>query len=249
MSITFYILMAVVGVAQGFLNTVAGGGSLLVLPVMTFMGVDLAVANGTNRIAILLQSIAGATSFKKQGALSMKVAIPLAICSTIGAAFGAMIASTVDKRVLNIAVAICISIMAVLLIAKPKMWEGGNTTRCPKYLTYLIFVGLGFYGGFIQAGAGFFFSWGLVVAAGLDLVKGNAVKTVIIGSYTTISLAIFYINGLVNIPMGLVLAVGSSVGAVLGAKFTVAKGNNWVRYILAIVVIISAAKMFMDVFK
>ncbi|OPZ58663.1 MAG: hypothetical protein BWY88_00971 [Synergistetes bacterium ADurb.Bin520] len=81
----------------------------------------------------------------------------------------------------------------------------------------------------------------------MDLVEGNAIKSVIIGCYTAVSLAIFFVNGMVDPPVGLVLAVGSVMGAWIGAKFTVAKGNRWIRRILVVVVIVSAAKMIGDV--
>lgn len=248
MSLTLFhfVGIVVIGFLQGFLNTVAGGGSLLVLPALTFLGMDLAVANGTNRVAILLQSISGAASFKKQKALSLKVALPLAAASTAGAVVGTLLAVKVDKRTLNLVIATLISIMALLLVFKPRMWEGKQDRKWPKWAVYAVFFAVGIYGGFIQAGVGFFFSWALALAAGMDLVAGNAVKTIIIGSYTTISLILFFMNGLVDLPVGLVLALGSAGGAVLGAKFTVAKGTKWVRWVLATVVVISAVKMFLD---
>lgn len=239
--------IAVIGVVQGFFNTVAGGGSLLVLPALTFLGMDLAVANGTNRIAILLQSVSGAASFRNRKITFLRNALPLAAASTLGAVAGTFIAISVDRRILNLVMAVLISVMAVLLIAKPKMWEQQKTDCWPKVAVYALFFAIGIYGGFIQAGVGFFFSWALVSAAGTDLVKGNAMKTVIIGSYTVISLSIFLMNGMVHIPIGLVLAVGSMTGAALGAHFTVVKGNQWVRWVLAAVVIVSAGKMVYDV--
>lgn len=249
MSAAHIVVIIIVGVMQGFLNTVAGGGSLLVLPVLTFTGMDLAVANGTNRIAILLQSLTGAASFKNQKMLSLKTALPLAAVTTLGAIVGTCAAVQVDKRVLNLVIGILIAFMGVLLVAKPKLWEGHAQKKRPKAFIYGVFFLVGIYGGFIQAGVGFFFSGALALAAGYDLVSGNALKTVIIASYTTISLVIFYVNGMLNIPVGLILSVGSMLGAVLGARFTVAKGNNWVRYVLTVVVVISAAKMIFDALR
>ncbi|MFH2115464.1 MAG: sulfite exporter TauE/SafE family protein [Spirochaetota bacterium] len=237
-----------VGILQGFLNTVAGGGSFLALPALTFLGMDLSTANGTNRISILFQSLSGSTSFYRSKVLSFKLALPLAAAATLGATAGTFIAINVDKRILNLVIAALISVMAILLVVRPGMWEARKQTQVPKPLIWLLFFVIGVYGGFIQAGVGFFFTWALATAVGMDLVTGNAVKTVIIGTYTLVSLVIFFINGLVHIPIGLVLAAGSMVGASLGAKFTVAKGNRWVRWILAVVVVASAVKMVWDAF-
>lgn len=249
LSPAYIVVIVVVGVMQGFLNTVAGGGSLLVLPVLTFTGMDLAVANGTNRVAILLQSVSGAASFKNQRVLSLRTALPLAAVTTLGAIAGTCVAVQVDKRALNLVIGVLIALMGVLLVTKPKLWEGKARRKHPKWVVYGVFFLVGIYGGFIQAGAGFFFSGALALAAGYDLVNGNALKTVIIGCYTAISLVIFYVNGMVNIPVGLILAAGSMAGAILGAKFTVTKGNNWVRCVLTVVVVVSAAKMIMDTFR
>jgi hypothetical protein len=239
--------IVVVGLLQGFLNTVAGGGTLLALPALTFLGMDLSMANGTNRISILLQSLSGAASFRKKGVLDLRAAWPLALVGTMGAVLGTFIAINVDKRILNIVVAGLILVMALLLVFKPKMWEEQKTPTWPRAAVLALFFAIGIYGGFIQAGVGFFFSFALVVAGGTDLVRGNAIKAVIIGCYTAVSLAMFLGSGLVHVPIGLVLAAGSMIGAWLGAHFTVAKGNRVVRWVLAVVVVVSAAKMIIDV--
>lgn len=238
----------VIGIVAGFFNTIGGGGTLLVLPFLTFMGMDIALANGTNRLGVLLQSGTAAVEYGRKKVLDLKTALPLALFSTIGSVAGTFLAINIDRRYLNLAVAAAISFMAVLLIFRPAMWETKRESNLPKFAIFAVFFAIGIYGGFIQAGVGFFLSWGLAAAVGVDLVRGNAIKMVIVGSYNIISLAIFYKSGLVDIPVGLALAGGSMVGAVLGAKFAVAKGSTWIRWILAAVIIISASKMVMDAF-
>lgn len=235
-----------VGVVSGFFNTIGGGGSLLVLPFLSFLGMDVAVANGTNRLAIVLQSIAGAEAYRKKGVLCFRTALPLAGITTLGSILGTFLAITIDRQYLNLSVAVFISLMAVLLVFKPEMWEKQHEARLSKTGIFFVFFFIGIYGGFIQAGVGFFLTWGLALAVGVDLLRGNAIKMVIVGLYNVISLAIFYRNGMVDIPVGLIMAGGSMVGAVIGARFAVAKGNTWIRWILAAVVIISAVKMVFD---
>ena len=247
MNIAFGIGIFLVGIAQGFLNTIAGGGSLLALPMLTFMGMDIGVANATNRIGVLIQTLVGAAAFRKHNVLSFSVALPVAGAAMLGAVAGTMLAVQIDKRALNIVIAVLISCMAVLLVYKPRMWEGHSTRTWPKWGVYLLFFAIGIYGGFIQAGVGFFLTWALAVALGCDLIHGNAMKVVIVGAFTTVSLAIFIWKGLVVYSVGFVLAAGNSIGAYLGARFTVMKGNTWIRWSLAIVVVISAAQMIYSV--
>ncbi len=235
-----------VGIISGFFNTIGGGGSLLVLPFLSFLGMDVAVANGTNRLAIVLQSIAGADAYRRKGVLCLRTALPLAGMTTIGSVLGTFLAISIDRQYLNLSVAALISLMAVLLVCKPEMWERQHSPRLSKTGVFLVFFAIGIYGGFIQAGVGFFLTWGLALAVGVDLVRGNAIKMVIVGLYNVISLGIFYWNGMVDIPVGLIMAGGSIVGAVIGARFAVAKGNTWIRWILAAVVIVSAVKMVFD---
>lgn len=235
-----------IGIMQGFLNTIAGGGTLLVLPALSFLGMDIAIINATNRIAIVFQSIAGAASFNRKKVLPLQTALPLAAITSLGAVFGAIFAVNIKGHILNLTIACLISIMAVFLVFNPRMWETRREKRWPKSIVCLVFFLIGIYGGFIQAGVGFFFAWALASAVGVDLVVGNAIKTVIIGCYNVVSLSIFMKSGLVDWPVGITLAIGSIGGAIIGANFAVAKGNKWLRWILAFVVIISAAKMFID---
>lgn len=236
------------GLVAGFLNTVGGGGSLLTLPLLTFMGMDLAVANATNRIGIFLQCAASTWTFRSQGVFSLRKVLPLGIAACAGSALGAFLAIQIDKRALNLAIGVLISVMAVLLVAKPRMWEERKVVTWPKWAVWMLFAAIGVYGGFIQAGVGFFLSWGLAGAAGYDLVSGNGAKSFIVFLYTAVSLVLFFAGGLVNVPVGLILSVGGMAGAVLGARFAVAKGNTWIRWILAGIICVTALKMALDAF-
>ena len=243
MSLVTGVCIFFLGLLQGFLNTIAGGGTFIVLPVLTFLGLGIDVANGTNRIAIVMQSAAGALGFQKQKMSFMNVALPLALVMSVGALVGARVVVDLDKDTLNLVIAAIITVMAILLLVRPGMWEAKSSRAWPKWASWLLFFAIGVYAGFIQAGVGFFMSWALVAAMGVDLVRGNAIKTVVVGFSNVASLLLFYYNGLIDIRIGLVLGIGSVFGAWLGAKFSVLKGNDWVRRILAVVIILSAVKM------
>jgi len=128
-----------VGVVSGFFNTIGGGGSLLVLPFLSFLGMDLAVANGTNRLAIVLQSIAGAEAYRKKGVLCFRTALPLAGITTLGSIPGTFLAITIDRQFLNLSVAAFISLMAVLLVFKPDMWEKQHEAGLSKTGIFFVF--------------------------------------------------------------------------------------------------------------
>lgn len=247
MNILYYIIIAFAGGIAGFLNVTAGGGSLLVLPILVFAGMDMSVANGTNRVAILCQNLVAMGKFKKEGLLSVRDALPFTIPAAIGSVAGSFLAVSLNEKMLRSAVAALILVMAFLLIAKPKMWENQRDQKVSGLVLGVVFFFLGLYGGFIQAGVGFFMLWGLVGLAGMDLLHSNAVKVSIIAFYTVISLAIFLFKGMVNFRVGFILALGNMAGGYLGAKFSIVKGNSWLRWVLAIVVTVSALKMLIDV--
>ncbi|MCD6183118.1 MAG: sulfite exporter TauE/SafE family protein [Thermovirga sp.] len=237
------ILTILVGIVAGFINTIAGGGSLLSLPFLVFLGLDASVANATNRVAILLQNTVGTFRFKKKGVLNVKEALLLAFPALIGAVLGTYIVINIDERFLKLVIAVIISIMAALLILKPKMWETQKDKHFPMWAKFPIFFLIGVYGGFIQAGVGFILIWALVGVLGKDLVRANALKVAIVLTYTTVSLALFASKGMVDFVVGFSLAAGNMCGAYVGTWFAVSKGNRWIRYILAAAVFVSAIRM------
>ncbi len=249
MSLLMLVLAGLLGCVTGFLNVVAGGGSLLSLPFLIFLGLDASSANATNRVAILLQNIVAVWQFRRDKALSIKESLYLGIPASIGALGGTLLAVQLDERLLKITIALLISIMAVMLVAKPRMWETHRKTSWPGWAKWLLFLAIGAYGGFIQAGVGFLLIWALAGAVGKDLVRANGLKAAIVLCYTVVSFAIFYSKGLINMEYGLVLAVGSMAGGWIGTRFSVVKGNNWIRYILVVMVVISALRMIFGAFN
>lgn len=243
MSYILLVAAGFLGCATGFLNVVAGGGSLLSLPFLIFLGLDASSANATNRVAILLQNIVAVWQFRRDRALSMRESLSLAFPATLGAVCGTMLAVQIDERFLKIAIAVLISLMAVMLVARPGMWETHRQTSWPAWGKWILFFGIGVYGGFIQAGVGFLLIWALAGAVGKDLVRANGLKAAIVLCYTIASFAIFYSRGLVNMEFGLVLAIGSMAGGWVGTRFSVAKGNRWIRYVLVVMVAISSLHM------
>lgn len=245
----WYMYLAVIGIGflAGFINTLAGGGSAISLPFLIFLGLPVNIANGTNRIAILLQNAVASASYKKKKVLDLKRALPLSIASIIGAVFGALIANNLDEILMRRMVGVVLIIMLILVIFKPSIWiksqaekEGTRNT----ILSFIIFFFIGAYGGFIQVGTGFFLLAGLVLSERLDLVKSNAIKVFLILAYTPLALLIFIINKQVDYKLGLILAIGNMLGAWLGSKVVVSWGPKFVRWILIIALLGSALRLF-----
>lgn len=245
----WYYVLAVIGVGfvAGFINMVAGGGSTLTLPLLMFLGLPANVANGTNRIAILLQNVVGVNTFRKNKIIDLSKDYKLTIPAIIGSIIGAFVAVELNELVMERVIAILMILMLVIIVAKPDVWvkdRVGTVSPKPSTLQYVIFFFIGLYGGFIQMGVGFFLLAGLVLGCGYDLVKANAIKVFIVLIYTVFTLAIFLFNGQVNIKVGLILAAGNMLGAFAGAHFTIKGGAKYVRYVLIIAMLMVILKLF-----
>ncbi len=241
------LALAGTGLAAGFINTTAGGGSMLTLPLLMILGLPANVANGTNRIAILLQNIIGVQTFRKKKVLDLKTDYKLAIPAVIGSIAGTLFAVEIDPEILKKIISALMVVMFLIVVLKPEVWvkeRVGQSLAKPTVFQYLIFFFIGLYGGFIQMGVGFFLLAGLVLGCGQDLVRANALKVLIVLLYTVISFGIFLLKGQVDIFVGLVLATGNMTGAWLGANFAVKGGAKYVRYVLIIALIIVILNLF-----
>lgn len=246
-----YPILVLAGVLVGFINTLAGSGSLISLPLLMYAGLPANVANGTNRVAIMLQSIVGAGSFYKQKVMGFREAIWLSVPAVIGSVIGAVLAVDLNEVAMKRAIGVLMIIMFFLVILKPEAWIKGHAGKLksrPTFWQVLIFFGIGLYGGFIQAGVGFFLLAGLVMGAGMDLVRANGYKNLIVALYTPFALAVFIINRQVNWVFGLTLAAGNMIGAYLAARIAVGRGSAFVRIIL-LVVLFAASMDLLGVFK
>jgi len=239
------VLLVGAGIIAGFINTLAGSGSLLTLPVFMAFGLPAPVANGTNRIGILLQSITSVFSYKKQNLLDFRSALNIAVPSVIGSVIGAMIAVDVDEKAMRITIGILLILMFFLILWKPDRWvkDHAGNPPLPQWAQILIFFFVGMYGGFIQAGVGFFLLAALVLASGLDLIKANALKVLLVFFYTPFSLAVFIINHQVDYKLGFIVAAGGILGAWIGARMSVKWGPQVVRFILLATLLVAAAKL------
>jgi len=231
------------GVLAGVVNTLAGGGSMITLPLLMLLGLSPDIANATNRVAIFFQNAVAVGSFEKRGVKSFKVAIPLGIFAAVGAIVGSFIAVDLNREILGRVISVILLVMVYFVIKKPKLGKNKKIVNNP-YLKGAGFFLLGIYGGFIQAGIGFLLIAAITFFLGTDLLRTNAIKVGIVLIYTTTSLIVFLSKGMVDIPIGLLLALGNMTGAYIAVKLALKKGLKFIKLILVVVVIANAIKTF-----
>jgi uncharacterized membrane protein YfcA len=240
------LLLFGVGIIAGVINTLAGGGSLLTLPVLIFLGLPPNVANGTNRIGILFNSIFAIRGFKSKGVKIDKYSIWLGLAAFPGALWGSLAAAKIEGELFNKILAGVIVMVVAYMLFGPKghVMHQEKNDRKTRITGLFVFFLIGFYGGFIQAGIGYLIMASLTFINHFSLLKTNIAKVVIVLIYTLASIGVFIYEDLINWEMGLAMAIGSAVGGYLTSRWSVNKGDKWVRYFVMLTAVAFAIKLF-----
>ena len=240
------ILLIGAGFVAGTINSIAGGGSLLTLPLLIFIGLPPTVANATNRIAIFVGGVGAATSFHRRGLIPfewVRLGLPPALVGVALGTWGATeIGDVTFERILAVVLVMAAGWMIWHPIRPPESEAAPVPEGSRRWLLRLAFFGLGCYSGFIQAGIGFLFL-ALLSANGLDLVRGNAVKVPLILAFMALAIPLFALNGLLDWTAGLILATGQFFGAKVGVHLQVLKGEAWVRNVLTLAIVVFAIRL------
>ncbi len=242
--LTSALLLFSVGVISGVINVMAGGGSSLTLPALIFIGLDSAMANGTNRLAIVLQSVAAISSFRNEKYSQFKTSLKLSLLTLPGSIIGAIAVIKLSDAVFQkILALVMIGIIISMMIPKSKTVYSGDPNKKISPWTHLSMFFIGFYGGFIQVGVGFLLMASLHYLMKLNLVYVNMHKVFIVLVFTVPAFLVFLYTGNVNWGLGLSLAAGNSLGAWWSAKISVKKGEGVIKIILFIAILIMALKL------
>ncbi|MEL6968692.1 MAG: sulfite exporter TauE/SafE family protein [Bacteroidota bacterium] len=244
-----YFIAVVGAFVAGAINTLAGNGSAITLTILTeLLGLPATVANGTNRVGVLTQSLAGSWAFHRSGRLKLENSGFYIFLTTIGALVGIYVALIVSNEEFKQVFRFLLVLMFIVILVKPKRWlrEDTEARALPWWISVPVFLALGFYGGFIQMGMGVFFLAAMVLIAHYNIIDSNAVKVAVVALYTIAAVAIFAWQGLIDWKIGGLMAIGQTAGGYLTARFaaTDPRAGKWAYRILIVVVIWAIARMF-----
>lgn len=239
--ILLYSLLAVAGIAAGFLNTMAGGGSMLTLPVLMLLGLPADVANGSNRLAVVTQSLSGMLGFRRRGKLDERALLPVVAPTVVGAVAGAMLAASVPAEALKYVLLGTMMAMALVMALAPKVVTAPED-EAPRLGSRRLagtaaLLGAGLYGGFVQAGVGFLLLGAIGGVLRYDLVRANALKLACTCIFSVAALAVFVIAGQVSWAPAALLAAATTIGAQLGVRFAVNAPQRVLRGIVLVCVL------------
>ena len=247
MTINEIVLLVGAGLFAGFINTVAGGGSLLTMPLLIFMGLPAVEANASNRVALFLQNIFAIQGFRSKGVYVFPYALWVGLSATAGAILGAYIAVDISNRLFNRILAVVMIIVIILTILKPyytRVRGIENFSKRSRLWSILVFFLIGIYGGFIPAGVGFLIIASLTGIHNLNMSKTNSIKVFVIFCYTIVALLIFYLEDKIRWEYGLTLAAGNSLGSWVTSRWSVGINDRIIRLILMVTVIALAVKLW-----
>ncbi len=243
-----YASLFAVGLVSGTLNVIAGGGSFLSLPMMIFLGLPPTVANGTNRVAILAQNVGAVWSFQRHRVVEWSWLVVAGPPAVVGAVAGSWAALQVGDEAFQRVLAGLMVAFAIWALWNPLGRSETSRGAAEGWRRIVVIGGFflaGAYGGFVQAGVGFLIL-AVTTMAGLDLVRGNALKVLLVLTYVPLTLLIFGLGGKVAWTAGLSLAAGNFLGGLLGVRLTVLKGHRWVKRVVTVAIVAFALKLWLS---
>ena len=240
-----YILLILGGMLCGIINILAGGGSFIVLPLLIGLGLPPNIANGTNRISLLLINTTGIYSFARKGSsIPVRLCFLLAIPTVIGSLLGATLAAHASDNILYYAIlTVLIGMLIYLYFKPPKKAEEMSPVIIPKsvdFLTYILFFVIGIYGGFIQAGSALLWFAVLSWRLKLDMITADAIKLVLSLTMNIFAVIVFIMHKQVFYLDGIILGIGGVIGAMIGAKIAMKFSSHLIRTLMFVILGISA---------
>ena len=244
MEISEILILLFCGLLSGAINTLAGGGSLITLPMMIFLGLPPTIANGTNRVQLIFQNIFAVYGFKTKGISNFKFSSYLSISALLGSIIGAYIAIDFNendfKKLLSI---IMILVMFSILLKNKRETLEINKIK-NKWLSILIFFFIGIYGGFIHAGVGFLMILTLSKINYLKIAHSNSIKVFVVLIFSIAAFLIFLYEGKVNWIYGINIGIGSALGGFFASRWSYNKSDKKFRYFLSLIILIMAIRLW-----
>jgi uncharacterized protein len=238
------LLLVLVGLITGFINIFAGGGSLLSYPLLILLGLPVSVANGTNKLGLILGGFTGSVNFIKNGHITFKEVLPVAPVSLIGVFVGSKLSIDMDEKIYSSILAVVMIVVLAVIIFKPHKLLKTGAGKNSNFGLILSFAFIGFYAGFIQIGMGYLVIAVLSLSTDFSLLKITAYKVLIAGFFfVTVSAAIFVFYGKVSILYGISLGIGNAAGSYIGSNMAIKNGEKIINPILVISVIVMSIKI------
>ena len=249
-SLWFYPVLFVTGLAAGFVDSIAGGGGLITVPVLLSTGLSPQDALGTNKLQATFGSGSAAFHFAHAGLVKLNHCVHGIIFTAIGAGAGTLLVQLVRPTLLKLVIPWLLIALAIYLLVKPNLGSAQREARMagnPFHLTFGLLIG--FYDGFFGPGTGTFWAMAYMMFLGYELTQATAHTKIMNFTSNIISLIVFAAAHHVLVIPGVVMGLGQMLGARLGSRAVIKRGANFIRPIFLTVVIAIASKLLWDYFR
>ena len=242
-----YPLLLAVGAVAGWVDSIAGGGGLVTIPVLLATGIPPQMVLGTNKFQASFGSFTAALHYARNGVVPTADIRLGVVCTLVGAALGAAAVQRISGDILASVIPVLLLATAIYMWFAPSVGERDNPAKMPRTLFYALFgIGLGFYDGFFGPGVGSFWAVAFVAFLGFGLTKATGYTKVMNFTSNIVSLFLFLLGGHVLYAAGLAMALGQVLGARLGASLVLRRGARFVRPVFIAVVVITTTKLLYD---
>lgn len=245
-----FAALFVAAMIAGWIDSIAGGGGLITLPALLAAGLPPHLALGTNKFQSSFGSFTATMNHYRRGIINIREAVWGVICTAVGAAAGAYVVQILDSRLLEKVIPFLLLAILVYFIFSPRLGDRDTTQRVQARLFYVAAgLGLGFYDGFFGPGTGSFWTFLFVSLMGLNLLKATGYTKLMNFTSNIVSLVAFAIGGNIMFTVGIVMAVGQTLGAYVGSHMAISRGAKFIRPVFVVVVLATTIKLFADYFK
>jgi hypothetical protein len=243
-------ILFVTGLVAGFVDSIAGGGGLLVLPVLLSFGLPPQLALGTNKLQATCGSGSAAWHYARYKIVSVRECGPGVFSTIIGAIGGTLLVQHLDAAFLKHIIPILLLAIAAYMLLQPQLGAEDLRPRLRSGLFYpVVGLALGFYDGFLGPGTGTFWTMALMLGLGFNLTKATGYTKVMNFASNVASLVFFALGGQVLYAVGVVMGIGQLLGARVGSRMVVARGAKFIRPVFLTMVLALTVKLLLDAFQ
>ncbi|GAA4643882.1 TSUP family transporter [Pontixanthobacter gangjinensis] len=245
-----WLLIAMFGVAilTGFIDSIAGGGGLIMMPALLAAGLPPHLAIGTNKAQSVFGTSMACRNYWKGGLVEVRENLPLVALAFAGATGGAILIQQISATVLSYIVPVFLLGLAVYVIFSPRMTDEDAHQRLSRKGYASVAGGIGFYDGFFGPGTGQFFTASLVGLRGHGLTRATGNAKLFNAATNWASVLVFALGGKIIWVLGLTMAVGAMLGGFLGSRFAIKHGARIIRPLMIVASLGLTGKLIWDLF-
>lgn len=243
-----YPALTATAVLTGFIDAIAGGGGLIMMPALLFCGASPLQALGTNKLQSMFGTGMALSNYARSGLVEWRRNRLTVALVFAGAVAGAFVVQRIETRLLNLIIPILLVAAAIYILLSPRMTDDDAQQRVSSAGYAPLGGAIGFYDGFFGPGTGTFFTTTLVAMRGYGLTKATALTKLFNFTSNVASVLLFAIGGHMLWLLGLCMAAGAMLGGWLGSRTALRFGARLIRPLLVLISLGMTARLLWGYF-